>query len=154
MKKKETYELEVWDIIRVLSRRFIEYDEIFKARVINVKYEQAFDEWDYEWIVYTVQVNCKEWCIYDMDEDFRYLRCNEIYKEVHQTDIYHDRDKWFINEQEAIDILKEKKKDNIENGIQRATLELEHLNKALNNFDENIQRQIKEAEDNEFSLYF
>lgn len=153
MKKKETYELETWDIIWVLSRRFIEYDEIFRARVINVKYEQALDEWDYEWIVYLVQLNCTENCVYEMDEDLKFLRCTDLAEQVHSTELYHSHDKGFIDEWEATRILKDSIKNNLTNNIERTKRELDRLNKMIDEYDDRMYKKIKSAKDTPFWIY-
>ena len=65
-------ELKEWDIIRVLSERFIKRDDIFREKIDRVWYHDAMFEDDYDGVVYTVTVNCSEYCRYQMNEDLEY----------------------------------------------------------------------------------
>lgn len=143
-------ELKEWDIIRVLSERFIERDDIFRARIDRVWYHDAMFEDDYDGVVYTVTVNCKEYCRYQMNEDLEYRWLVPRYEDDHDTELFHKHDKGFINKDEAIKFMREHLKEKVSTKIELAKAELKTWKNYDKNMEDMINIKVEAAEEKNF----
>lgn len=140
-------ELKEWDIIWVLSKRFIEWDDIFRAKIDRVWYHDAMFEDDYDGVVYNVTVNCSEYCRYRMNENLEYMCCDSRYEEQQDTELFHKHDKGFINKDEAIKFMKEHLKEKVNTQIRLSEAELKQWKDYDKNMEDMIDKKVKAAEE-------